>query len=115
LLRASSRFGSSVALRGDTIAIGASDESSAAKGFGGNQDDVSASKAGAVFTFARAAGVFTQRHYVKASNTRANALFGTGVALSADAMAVGASDESSGSTGVNGNENDASAIRAGAA
>jgi hypothetical protein len=30
-------------------------------------------------------------------------------------MAVGASDESSGSTGVNGNENDASAIRAGAA
>jgi hypothetical protein len=44
-------FGSSVALSGDTLAVGAPDEDSAAQGVGGNQADNSATRSGAVYVF----------------------------------------------------------------
>jgi cysteine-rich repeat protein len=54
--------------------------------------------------------------YVKASNTRTNDQFGTAVALSADGstLAVGAPDEGSAATGVDGDQADRSASFAGA-
>jgi hypothetical protein len=44
-------FGSSISLSGDTLAVGASGEASAATGVNGNQADSSASAAGAVYVF----------------------------------------------------------------
>jgi hypothetical protein len=99
------------------LAIGSSDESSNATGINGDQSDTSMLGAGAVYVFTRTGGTWAQEAYVRASNTRAAAGFGTSVALSADgnSLAVGASGESSNATGVNGNQADTSARDAGAA
>ena len=108
-------FGTSVALAGDTLAVGAPFESSAATGIGGDQDDVSASGAGAVYVFTRdAAGVWSQQAYIKASNTDAGDEFGTSVALAGDTLAVGARREDSAGTGVGGDQDDDSIPNAGA-
>jgi len=111
-------FGSNVALSADgsTLAVGAYGEASAAAGIGGNQTDNSATIAGAVYVFTRAATAWTQQTYVKPSNTDASDYFGLGVALSADGstLAVGAYLEDSAATGVGGNQADNSATAAGA-
>jgi len=107
-------FGSSVALSGDTLAVSASYEASAATGVNSNQADNSANAAGAVYVFVRSGTTWTQQAYVKASNTGAFDYFGTSVALSGDTLAVGALGEASAATGVNGNQADDSAIAAGA-
>ena len=117
---ANNLFGLSAALSGDgnTLAVGAIDEDSAATGVNGDQADNSAAGAGAVYVFTRdSAGVWTEQAYVKASNTDANDLFGLSTALSGDGntLAVGAIDEDSAATGVNGDQADNSAARAGAA
>ncbi|CAN5754492.1 hypothetical protein BH23DEI1_BH23DEI1_20420 [soil metagenome] len=111
-------FGVRLALSGDgdTLAIGASGEASAAQLFEGDQSDTSAPGAGAVFVFMRnEAGDWSQKAYVKAPNARANANFGV-VALSEDGrtLAVGAPREASGATGVDGDASDTSAPGAGA-
>src|SRR5437867_268186 len=56
-----------------------------------------------------------QQAYVKASNTGPYDLFGFSVAVADATMVIGARGESSNATGVNGNENDNSAIDSGAA
>src|SRR5204863_111599 len=72
-------FGSSISLSGDSLAVGAYGESSAATGVNGNQADNSASNAGAVYVFARMGTTWTQQAYVKASNTEAFDAFGWSV------------------------------------
>jgi hypothetical protein len=110
---AGDRFGSSLALSGDTLAVGASREDSAATGIDGDQDDNDALNAGAVYLFTRdGAGTWSQQSYVKASN--AGGLFGSSVALSGDTLAVGASGEDTGATGINGDQSDYSGINPGA-
>ena len=47
---------------------------------------------------------WTQQAYVKASNTDAGDWFGWSVALSGDTLAVGAPNEASAATGVNGHQ-----------
>src|SRR5690349_9185924 len=69
---ANDQFGVSVALSGDTLAVGAMFEDSNATGVNGNQADNSAPGAGAVYVFTRTGGVWTQQAYLKASNTDAN-------------------------------------------
>lgn len=91
-------FGISVALNsndGDTLAVGATLEDGAATGVGGDQSDNTANGAGAAFVFTRSAGTWSQRSYVKASNTGAGDTFGVALALSGDAatLAVGADGE----------------------
>ena len=113
--RAVASFGSSVALSGDTLAVGSSNESSGATGIDGNQLDTSGPGAGAVYVFTRSVAAWSQQAYVKATNTRPSAQFGFSVALSGDTLAVGASGEASNATGVNGNPGDTSAPNAGAA
>jgi hypothetical protein len=112
--RASANFGYAVALSGDTLAIGASSESSNATLVNGNESDTSAPNAGAAYVYTRTAGVWTKQAYVKASNTRPNAYFGTSLALSGDTLAVGSFGESSGATVINGDESDTSAGGSGA-
>ena len=111
-------FGLSVALSndGNTLAVGAAEESSNATGIGGDQANNSAARSGAVYVFARADSVWTQQAYVKASNTQAQDSFGGRVALSNDGntLAVGATGESSNTTGIGGNQADNSAARSGA-
>ncbi|MEE8301830.1 MAG: cadherin-like beta sandwich domain-containing protein [Candidatus Tectomicrobia bacterium] len=112
---AGDRFGFSVALSGDTLAVGAPYEDSATTGINGNEADDTVAQAGAVYVFTRNAGVWTQQAYVKASNTGASDLFGGTVVLSGDTMAVGAHQEDSSSTGINGGQgNDATTGNSGA-
>jgi len=112
-------FGFSLALSGDgnTLAVGAYREDSAATGIGGDQNDNSASDAGAVYVFVRdGSGAWTQQAYVKASNTEAADFFGFSLALSDDGntLAVEASGEDSAATGIGGDQNDNNAADAGA-
>lgn len=113
-------LGDSVALSGDglTLAVGAPNEGSGAKGVNGNEADTSVFSAGAVYVFTRrnAAGPWTQQAYVKASNPQPGAEFGHVVTLSADGntMAISAYFEASATKGINGNQNDDSIPQAGA-
>ncbi len=112
-------FGLSVSLSGDgnTLAVGAIDEASAATGIDGNEDNDSASASGAVYVFTRSGGSWVQQAYVKASNTDASDCFGIPVSLSANGntLAVGADHEDSNATGIDGNEDNDSAGNSGAA
>jgi hypothetical protein len=111
---AGDHFGISVALSGDTLAVGARNEDSAAQSVGGNQDDNSASSSGGVYVFRRTGTAWQQEAYVKASNTGVNDEFGWSVALSGDTLAVGGPNEDSATTGVEDNQPDDSAEDSGA-
>ena len=122
-------FGMTVALSadGNTMAVSAPWERSAATGVNGDQNDDSLPQAGAVYVFTRSGGSWSQQAYVKASNTGRHAAnegdlladgdqFGFSLALSGDGstMAVGATTEDSAAKGINGNQADDSAQSAGA-
>ena len=100
-------FGLSVALSGDgnTLAVGTTEEFSSDTGVSnggtGGVDDWAVAS-GAVYVFSRNGGSWSQQAYIKASNTGALDFFGDSVALSNDGntLAVGASQESSGATGI---------------
>ncbi len=83
-------FGNALALSGDTLAVGAGGEASAATGIDGNQSDNSASQAGAAYVFTRdAAGVWSQQAYIKASNPDSiDAGCGAGLAVGAHRQRV---------------------------
>jgi cadherin-like protein/FG-GAP repeat protein/fibronectin type III domain protein len=97
-------FGQSVALSGDTLAVGAVGESSNARGVGGDEANNDAPSSGAVYVFTRTGSTWTQQAYIKSSNTDTNDNFGSTIALSGDTLAVGARGEASNATGINGNE-----------
>jgi len=111
-------FGNSVALSADgsTLAVAAYREDGGSTGINGNQADKSGLDAGAVYVFTRDGGSWTQQAYVKASNADPDEYFGTSVALSTDGstLAVGAKGEYSGAIGIGGNQNDNTAVGAGA-
>jgi hypothetical protein len=112
-------FGVRIAISGDgnTVAVGAPNEDSAATGINGKQDDESAQEAGAVYFYTRTGATWVQQAYVKSSNTGAGDEFGSSIALSRDGrtMLVGARGEDSAAKGVNGNQADNSIRDAGAA
>ena len=102
----SDHFGSTVVLSrdGNTMAVAAHWESSAAAGINGNQNDNSIPQAGAVYIFGRTGTTWSQDAYVKASNpgmaTQGDMpgdgdQFGYSIALSGDGrtLAVGAITE----------------------
>jgi len=109
------RFGSSVAVSGDTVVVGATDEASNATGVGGDQANNSALFAGAAYVFVRSGATWTQQAYLKASNNGAGDNFGTSVAVSGGTVVVGAIGEDSNATGVNGVQANNSASDSGAA
>lgn len=108
-------FGSSVTISGNTIAVGATGESSSTIGIDGNQSDNSANLAGAVYVYERENSVWTQQAYLKASNTDEGDRFGYSVSLSGEALVVGAPIEQSGAQRVNGDETDNDTPNVGAA
>jgi FG-GAP repeat len=112
-------FGASVALSadGNTLAVGAPGEASNARTINGNQNDNSASGAGATYVFVRNGNTWTQQSYIKSFNADPNDRFGTSLAISSDGntLAVGSPDEDSNATMIGGNKDDNSASGSGAA
>jgi len=108
-------FGVSVGISGDTVVVGASQEASAATGVNGDESNNNYQYSGAAYIFVRGLSGWYQQAYLKASNTNWGDLFGEAVAISGDTIVVGAWAEDSSDTGVNGNELDNSAEKAGAA
>lgn len=112
---AGDRFGSSVAIDGDLLAVGAPGEDSAATGIDGSQQDDTSDAAGAVYVFERDEdGNWSQGAYIKASNTGFGDLFGSAVALWGNVLAVAARSENSGAAGLNGDELDDGTVDSGA-
>jgi len=101
---------------GDTMAVGAPHESSAARGINGHQGDNSLYNSGAVYVYVRRGDDWTQQAYIKASNAGQSDLFGLSLSLSSDGntLAVAAPWEASAATGVNGDQDDNSLPQAGA-
>ncbi len=112
-MEAGDRFGFHVALAGDTVLVSAGGEASAATGINGNQADNSAPDSGAAYVFTRRGGIWSQQAYLKASNTGAGDAFGI-VAVDGDTLVVGAIEEASAATGINGKQSDNSAPDSGA-
>ncbi len=112
-------FGDSVALSsdGNTLAVGAPGEDSAASGIDGDQNIDAALNSGAVYLFTRSASIWSQQTYLKASNTSPGDTFGGSLALSGDGntLVVGAVGEDSDAVGIDGDELSEAAIEAGAA
>jgi hypothetical protein len=111
---AEDNFGWSVGVYGDTVAVGARFESSAARGIDGNQNDDTVLNAGAVYVFRHDGNAWSQEVYLKASNTGVEDNFGRSLVLDGDTLAVGARFEDSGSRGVNGEQEDDQAVNSGA-
>jgi hypothetical protein len=119
------RFGSSIALSGDTLVVGAPRKSIFGTLPGLGPDPLYLEGAGAAYVFIFSNGIWTQQAYLRASNAdgsspfdngsspfdRAGDHFGSSVALSGDTLAVGAPGEASSATG---GEADNSAFNAGA-
>lgn len=99
-------FGFALALAGNTLVVGAPDEASAAKQINGNKEDNSADSAGAAYVLDWNGTSWAERAYVKASNAGPHDNFGSSVALSGNALAVGAPDEGGSSAGINKEDND---------
>ncbi len=109
------QFGTSVAMAGNTIVVGAPEESSNATGVDGDQNNNSSFAAGAAYVFVRNGVTWSQQAYLKASNTKSSDRFGTAVAVHGDNIVVGAPWESSNAEGVNGNQNNNTRSQSGAA
>lgn len=108
-------FGISVGISGDTVVVGAQNESSDSTGVNGAQDDDTQSNSGAAYVFTRSSSTWSQQAYLKASNTAKDDLFGHAVAIDGRTIVVGAHQESSKARGVNKNQSDNSAAKSGAA
>jgi len=90
------RFGSAVAISGDTIVVGAVGEASNATGVNGNQTDNSLFGAGAAYVFVRNGTTWTQQGYLKASSIGSFGFsFGSSVAISSNTIVVGSPGEES--------------------
>jgi hypothetical protein len=118
---AGDEFGASVAVSGDTVLVAAPREDSSSAGVNGNQNNNGAEGSGAVYLFVRTGTNWLQRAYLKASDPGVSDFFGSydsalnGVAISGDTIVVGAPNEASNATGVNGNQANNSAQTSGAA
>ncbi|MFT4843407.1 MAG: hypothetical protein ACJA0V_003774 [Planctomycetota bacterium] len=91
---AGDNFGINVAIQGDMIAVGAYQEQSSTSGTNPGSNN-SSSASGAVYVFERGPSSWSQRVFLKASNSSADAWFGISVALSDKELAVGSSAQDS--------------------
>ena len=71
---------------------------------------------GAVYVFKRTNNIWNQQAYTKASNTQGDDFFGISIALSnyGSSIVVGASQEASNATGINGDQTNNTAVEYGA-
>ena len=114
---AADQFGGAISLSGDgvTLAVGAVGEDSSAIGINGDATDNSAQTSGAAYVFSRSSGTWLQQAYVKAGNTeQSDYVRVVALSSSGDILAVGATGEDGGTTGIGGNWNDNGASLSGA-
>ena len=102
----SGQFGIGVAIDGDTIAIGAQSQGEQMSG---------TSPPGAALVYVRTGGTWTLQAFLKPPHADYGDMIGHVVALSGDALLVGAPGDDSAATGINGDQRDNSASYAGAA
>jgi hypothetical protein len=109
-------FGTSVALAGNTLVVGAPDEKSAGQGPDADPDDDTAFASGAayVFTHDDENGTWAQAAYLKPDNSGADFRFGAALSIADSTIAVGALTEPSSRTGINPEPGDTDAAEAGA-
>ena len=111
-------FATDIALSsdGNTLAVGADQEDSSAKGIDGDQTNNDLLNSGAVYVFTRSNSTWSQQAYIKASNTESSDYFGDKIAISSDGdtLAVGAYLEDSNATGINGDDSNNTASESGA-
>lgn len=98
------QFGYSVKLSKRGLLVGAWEEDSASTGVGSDGSNNSAPTAGAAYYYQHLSGLWSFQAYIKASNAEAFDNFGLSVALSEEFAVVGASNEDSGSSGINGGQ-----------
>lgn len=109
------KFGISVDLSLQRLAVGAIGEESAANSVNGNQQDEGMFGSGAAYIFQRLAdGQWIQEAYLKPQVPGVNDLFGSSVVIDGETLAVSAISEDSSATGLNGDAYDNSASHAGA-
>lgn len=108
----SDEFGSSVAVFGNTLAVGALNEDSSTTGVNTTPNE-DADNSGAVYIFSRSDSSWVQQAYIKASNSGASDDFGNSLALFDNTLAVGAHFEASSTNEIN-STSDNSAFQAGA-
>lgn len=113
-LDADDRFGTSVAIQGDTLMVGAFAEDSSTRVVNGPDNNDSGFD-GAVYEFTRSGGVWSQGDYIKPGNYWPTMSFGWAVALDGDRMIATAKSEMSSSTGVDGPTDNSDAFNSGAA
>ena len=102
------RFGTAVAVAGDTVVVGAPQEDSGTTGINSTPDE-GASAAGAAYVFVRSGTAWSQQAYLKPAavgTTQAGDQFGISVAVAGDTVVVGATVEDSGTTGINSTPNE---------
>jgi autotransporter-associated beta strand protein/surface protein len=104
---ANDQFGGSVAVSGDTIVVGAESEDSSTTGVNSSQNN-SAANSGAAYVFVRSSGTWSQQAYLKAGNTETEDRFGAAASVSGNTIVIGARNEDSSATGVNGADNNLS-------
>lgn len=104
-------------VNGTVLVVGAPHEASSANTINGNMADNSYALAGAAYVFEKSEGLWSFSSYLKAPNNSESFLFGSAVAISAQAgvIAVGSPGEASSSIGVNGDMTDKNSPSSGAA
>lgn len=112
---ANDRFGSSVAIDGETIVVGAPGEDGGSPGVNGVESNNTQYGAGAAYVFKKTNEGWTRQAYLKAAHPGSEYAFGTAVAIHTGIIAVGAPGESSASTGIDGDPIDDTAPSSGAA
>jgi hypothetical protein len=108
-------FAYSVSISGNTIVVGAYGEDSDATGVNGYQINNAAVNSGAAYVFVRVGTAWTQNAYLKPSNTQSGDYFGWSVSISGPTIVVGAWQEDSNATDVNGDQNNNYVSNSGAA
>ncbi|MBM9578550.1 putative Ig domain-containing protein [Leptospira sp. 201903070] len=101
-------FGNKVAISGDTLVVGATQEDSnqtTVTNFPGPvlsaaTDDDTALNSGAVYVFRRIGTTWALEAYLKAPNAETSDMFGTSVSISGDTIVVGVNSEDSNQTNV---------------
>lgn len=108
------RFGTSVGVSGNKVIVGAIWEDSSASGVNADQGN-SGSGCGAAYVFSRTMTTWRQESYIKALHPGTYDFFGGSVGISGTKAVVGAYNEDSAATGVNGDQSDDSLPGSGAA
>ncbi len=103
---ADDRFGSAVAVAGDTLVVGVHQEDSSGTGVITTPNE-GASNSGAAYVFVRSGTTWTQQAMLKGLNTGSFDQFGGIVSIDGNTLVVGAVGEDGSGTGVNPSSNEA--------